>query len=98
MKFIYSFFITLALMFGCTANAEAKTTVTTVVQKVCTVERQYVPTYYNHHGHRIHAHYINVNVCRNVPKTVVRRTHHHHYYHRGHHHHHRHGLRFTIRL
>ena len=98
MKFIYSFFITLALMFGCTTNAEAKTTVTTVVQKVCTVERQYVPTHYDHHGHRIHAHYINVNVCRNVPKTVVRRTHHHHHHGHHRHHYHRHGLKFIIRL
>jgi len=98
MKFIYSFFITLALTLGCATKAEAKTTVTTVVQKVCTVERQYVPTHYDHHGHRVHAHYINVNVCRNVPKTVVRRTHHHHHHSHHRHHHHKHSLRFTIRL
>jgi hypothetical protein len=95
MKFIYSFFITLALAFGCITDAEARTTVTTVVQKVCTVERQYVPTHRDHHGHLISGHYRNVNVCRNVPRTIVRRTHskHHH-----HHHHHKHGIRFAIRL
>jgi hypothetical protein len=95
MKFIYSFFITLALALGCTTNAEAKTTVTTVVQKVCTVERQYVPTHRGHHGHLISGHYRNVNVCRNIPRTVVRRTHSKHH---RHHHHHRHGIRFAIRL
>jgi len=95
MKFIYSFFITLALAFGCITDAEARTTVTTVVQKVCTVERQYTPTHRDHHGHLVTGHYKNVNVCRNVPRTVVRRTHSKHHYH---HHHYKHGLRFVIRL
>ena len=95
MKFIYSFFITLALAFGCITDAEARTTVTTVVQKVCTVERQYTPTHRDHHGHLVTGHYRNVNVCRNVPRTVIHRTHskHHH-----HHHHHNYGIRFAIRL
>ena len=95
MKFIYSFFITLALAFGYTTNAEAKTTVTTVVQKVCTVEAQYIPTHRGHHGHLISGHYRNVSVCRNVPRTVVRRTYTKHHHHR---HHHKHGIRFAIRL
>ena len=95
MKFIYSFFITLALAFGCITDAEAKTTVTTVVQKVCTVETQYIPTHRGHHGHLISGHYRNVSVCRNVPRTVVRRTYTKHHHHR---HHHKHGIRFAIRL
>mgnify|MGYP006970215589 FL=1 len=61
MKFIYSFFITLALTFGCITDAEARTTVTTVVQKVCTVERPSVPTHRDHHGDLISGHYRIVN-------------------------------------
>ena len=95
MKFIYSFLITLALVFGHTPNAEAKATVTTVVQKVCTVERQYIPTHRGHRGHLIAGHYKNVNVCRNVLRAVVRRP---HSKHRHNSHHHKHGLRFIIRL
>jgi len=98
MKFIFSFFIALGIMFGFAPEAQAGTMVTTTVQKVCTVEKQYVATHYDHHGHRIHAHYKNVTVCRNVPRTVIRKTHNHHHHVRRHHHGHRHGVKFTIRL
>ena len=98
MKFIFSFFIALGMMFAFTPEAKAGTTVSTVVQKVCTVEKQYVAAHYNKRGHWVYGHYKNVTVCKNVPRTVVRRTHHHHVFRRHHHHHDRHGVRFTIRL
>ena len=98
MKFIYSFLIAFGSVFGFAPEAKAGTTVTTVIHKVCTVEKQYRPARYNRHGHYIHAHYKNVTVCRNVPKTVIRKTYNHHHHARRHHHGHRHGARFTIRL
>jgi hypothetical protein len=95
MKFIYSFLIAFGSVFGFAPEAKAATTVTTVVHKVCTVEKQYRPARYNRHGHYIHAHYKNVTVCRNVPRTVIRKTYNHHHVHR---HNHRRGVRFTIKL
>ena len=97
MKFIFSFLITMGAMFGFTPEAKAHTVKTTVVEKVCSVEKRYFSAHYNKQGHWVHGHYKNITVCRNVPRTIVRRTHHHHFF-RRHHHHHRHGVRLTIRL
>jgi len=96
MKFIYSFLIAFGSVFGFAPEAEAATVVTTVVHKVCTVEKQYRPARYNRHGHYIHAHYKNVTVCRNVPRTVIRKT--YNPRHRVQRHNHRHGTRFIIKL
>jgi len=95
MKFIYSFLIAFGSVFGFAPEAKAATVVTTVVHKVCTVEKQYRPARYNRHGHYIHAHYKNVTVCRNVPRTVIRKTYNHHRVQR---HNQRHGTRFIIKL
>ena len=54
MKFIFSFFIALGMMFAFTPEAKAGTTVSTVVQKVCTVEKQYVAAHYNKRGHWVY--------------------------------------------
>ena len=85
MKFIYSFFIVLGMMFGFTPEAEAHTVQTTVVQRVCSVQKQYVAGYYDRRGRWVRGRYKRVIVCRNVPRTVVRTVHHrrHHYYRRG---------------
>jgi len=92
MKFIFSFFVALGMMFGFTPEAKAHSVRTTVVQKVCSVQKQHVPAHYNRRGRWVHGHFKNVTFCRNVPRTVVRRVHHHR------HHRHRHGVRFVIRL
>ena len=96
MKFIFSFLIVLATTFGFASKAEAHTIRTTTVERVCSVERQYFPAHHNRYGHWVSGHFKNVTVCRNVPRTVVRRSHHYHL--PRHRHHHRHGLRVTVRL
>ena len=98
MKFIFSFFIVLAMTFGFATEAEAHTIRTTTVERVCSVERQYFPAHHNKYGHWVSGYFKNVTVCRNVPRTVVRRHHHHLFRHHHHRHHHRHGLRVTLRL
>jgi hypothetical protein len=92
MKFIFSFFIALGLMFGFAPEAKAHTVQTTVVQKVCSVQKQYVAGHYNRRGIWVRGHFKRVVICRNVPRTVVRRVHHHRR------HRHRRGPRFVIRL
>jgi hypothetical protein len=99
MKFIFSFFVALGMMFGFAPEAEAHTIKTTVIERVCSVEKQYVSGHFNRRGRWVSAHYRRVRVCRDVPRTVFRRT---HYYHLPRHHHrphrHRHGVRLTVRL
>jgi len=76
MKFIFSFFVAFSLMFGCAVDAQAHTVRTTVIQKVCSTQKQPIWRL-TRRGFWVLKGYRKIVVCRTVPRTVVRRAHHH---------------------
>jgi len=88
MKFAYSFFFIIGLMFGFVPNAEANhgQVAAVVYHKTCSTHRQWVSSHHNRHGRWVPGHYRQVESCRGhrTPKVVVHKHNGCHGFHHGH--------------
>ena len=101
MKFVYSFFVTVGLVFGFAPEAEANRghDVVRAAYKSCSVHKQWVRGHYTHHGHWVAGHYKYAKSCHSAPKVVVYKPKAcHHSHHSFHHSHPKPNLKLVIRI